>query len=75
MVSINAYFEIIKSLCWMMLIMTLAFLPILSIYSNNSVDALGSRPKAILNQWSLGNFGASSVVCKREFIKSEHMDF
>lgn len=53
----------------MMFIMTLAFMPIMSIYSSNSVNALASRPKAFLNVWTLGNFGASSVVCKRTLIK------
>ena len=73
--GVNAYFEIIKSLCWMMFIMTLAFMPIMSIYSSNSINALASRPKAFLNVWTLGNFGASSVVCKRTPIKYGKIDF
>lgn len=62
--GINAYFEIINSLFWMMLFVTFAFLPILSVYSSNPINALASRPKAFFNMWTLGNYGASSVKCK-----------
>jgi hypothetical protein len=62
--GINAYFEIISSLFWMMFLVTLAFFPIMSVYSSNPVNALASRPKAFLNMWSLGNLGASTVRCE-----------
>ena len=64
--GINAYFEIISSLFWMMFVVTLAFIPILSVYSSNPVNALADRPKAFFNMWSLGNYGASAVKCKQE---------
>jgi hypothetical protein len=59
--GVNAYFEIISSLFWMMLIVTFAFLPVMSVYASNPINALASRPKAFLNVWSLGNYGASNV--------------
>ena len=58
-----------------MFVITLAFLPVLCVYSNNTVNALAPRPKAFLNMWSLGNYGGSSVVCKRTLMKSNFMDF
>jgi hypothetical protein len=73
--GVNAYFEIIDSLFRMMFVVTLAFLPVMSIYSSNTLNALADRPKAFLNIWSLGNYGGSSVICKRSMLREGQMNF
>ena len=49
---------------WMMVFVSLAFLPVMSVYASNPINALMDRPKAFLNIWSLGNYGASTVKCE-----------
>ena len=62
--GINAYFEIISSLFWMMTLISFVFIPILAVYADNAINGLAEQPKAIINMWSLGNMGSSTVSCK-----------
>jgi hypothetical protein len=62
--EINSYFEIISALFWMMIMISIAFIPVLVVYSDNTVNGLATEAKAAINIWSLGNMGSSIVSCK-----------
>jgi len=62
--GVNAYFEIIQAFCYMMGFVTLFYIPVFSVYSSNPISALSTDPKSFINVWSLGNYGASRVMCK-----------
>lgn len=73
--GINAYFEIISSLFWMMTVISIVFIPVLAVYADNTVNGLAQQPKAIINMWSLGNMGSSTVSCKSAPLAHERLSF
>ena len=58
----NAYLELIRYLLVLFLIMTIFSIPAMSIYS--SYGAIRTEPMGILSQFSRGNMGDASVMCK-----------
>ena len=57
----NAYFDIILQLTWMMLFISIVTLPAMYIFS--SYSALSTSPTYAFDQYSLGNMGGSSITC------------
>jgi len=55
----NAYFDVIKQMFWMMMFLTLITYPAMKIYS--SYSAL--EPYVMYDQYSLGNMGGASIAC------------
>lgn len=73
--GINAYFEIISSLFWMMTLISIVFIPVLAVYADNTVNGLAGQPKAIINMWSLGNMGSSAVSCRTAPLSHGRLSF
>jgi len=68
--GINSYFDIMRSLGFMFLCMSLMMIPSFYNYTSNSQLALSTEPAYALNMLSLGNLGGSHVSCdlkKMEF--------
>jgi len=57
----NAYFDIILQLTWMMLFISIVALPVIYIFS--SYSALSTSATYTWDQFSLGNMGGSSISC------------
>jgi hypothetical protein len=57
----NAYFDIILQLTWMMLFISVVAIPVIYIFS--SYSALSTSATYMFDQFSLGNMGGSSISC------------
>jgi hypothetical protein len=57
----NAYFDIILQLTWMMIFISIVTLPAMYIFS--SYSALSTSATYMFDQFSLGNMGGSSITC------------
>lgn len=55
----NAYFDIIKQISWMMFFITLVTIPVMAIYSSSS----NLKPYIMFDNFTLGNLGGSSIAC------------
>jgi hypothetical protein len=66
--GVNAYFDVMYSVMWMFIIISLACIPIFHIYGYNHVGGIqlyleGEGLKLILATFSLGNMGGATVIC------------
>lgn len=69
--GINAYFDIMISLSYMCLLITLFLVPVYFFYSQNSIKGLkDTKIQYVFNQFSLGNLGAASTLCTQKTISS-----
>jgi hypothetical protein len=57
----NAYFDIIKQLTFMMTVISVVAIPVIYIFS--SYSALSTSATYMFDQFSLGNMGGSSISC------------
>ena len=57
--GINSFFDLMYSLFWMSIFITIFSLPLMIEFSSH--DALAKEPRYIFNQFSLGNMGGTSV--------------
>jgi len=71
--GINAYFDIIMSLCLGCLTISLFCIPLFMGYSRNSEKGLATESKYFINQYSLGNMGGSNIMCSQKRIGTATM--
>lgn len=72
--GVNAYFDIIMSLVWGMLLISIFTFPLLHGYSNNATKGLAAQGKYAINQFTLGNLGGASVYCTQKRIGEKEID-
>lgn len=68
--GINSFFDIMHSLAFMMLFITIFMIPVMSIYAFNDTQEFIKSPMYALNQFTLGNYGGSSMLCQHTRVKS-----
>ena len=65
--GVNAYFDIMLSLVYLCLTITLFCLPMFYLYSNNNQNALAESTTLLgFAKFTLGNMGGSDVVCSNK---------
>jgi hypothetical protein len=64
--GVNAYFDIMLSLCFGLLTITFFMLPVFYFYSHNQQLGLIDDPKYVFNQFTLGNMGGASILCAQK---------
>lgn len=72
--GVNAYFRILYQMMNLFIIVTIFYLPIFAVYSNNSAKALKGQPSYGINQYSLGNIGGSGVECATAEIRQKSLE-
>jgi len=74
--GVNAYFDIMLSLVYLCITVTLFAIPLYWVYSQNQQKALITQPKYTFTQFTLGNMGGDDVFCasKRRAAKSITID-
>tara|TARA_B110000285_G_C14605346_1_gene372515 strand:- start:16 stop:297 length:282 start_codon:yes stop_codon:yes gene_type:complete len=72
--GINSYFDIMRSLGFMFLCMSLAMGRSFGTYIYNNQTALKFEPSYALNQLSLGNLGGSHVNCDMKKMSFEEVN-
>ena len=74
--GVNAYFDIMLSLVYLCLTVTLFVIPLYWVYSQNQQKALITQPKYTFTQYTLGNMGGDDVFCasKRRSAASVSID-
>eukprot|EP00355_Strombidium_rassoulzadegani_P007408 CAMPEP_0168620868 /NCGR_PEP_ID=MMETSP0449_2-20121227/7377_1 /TAXON_ID=1082188 /ORGANISM="Strombidium rassoulzadegani, Strain ras09" /LENGTH=1171 /DNA_ID=CAMNT_0008661923 /DNA_START=74 /DNA_END=3586 /DNA_ORIENTATION=+ len=74
--GINAYFDIMLSLCLMFFSITLFCLPLYYMFAYNDAQGLKNFNEGFkfqITKWSLGNMGGSTVICFNKAIKSRDL--
>lgn len=69
--GVNAYFDIMLSLVYLCLTVTLFCIPLYWVYSNNDQLALHTQAKYTFTQFTLGNMGGADIFCASKRLASK----
>lgn len=61
--GINAFFDLILSLIYMFVAITIFSIPMYYAFSKNAIDYFNSSPNNMFDRYTLGNLGGASVIC------------
>jgi len=71
--GVNAYFDIMLSLCFGLITITVFCLPLFYFFSHNAQLGLLDEGKYVFNQFTLGNMGGASVHCNQKRVGTNEM--
>ena len=72
--GINAFFDILLSLCTMFCMISIAAIPIFFIYSSMGQGTYSDEKSYPISKFLLGNMGGASVFCHSGLMEKSHMD-
>lgn len=61
--GINAYFDLMLSLIYMFIAITIFSIPMYYAFSKNDIDYFNSSANNMFDKYTLGNLGGASVIC------------
>ena len=64
--GINSFFDLMYSLFWLAIFITIFMMPLMIEFS--SYDGLAKESKYVFNQFSLGNMGGTTVACTQHLL-------
>lgn len=73
--GVNAYFDIMLSLCYMFISISIFCIPLYYMYAFNDAKGLVHYVPGVkyhITKWSIGNMGGATVFCQNKAIKTNH---
>lgn len=72
--GINSFFDLMYSLFWFAIFVTIFMMPMMYQFSSE-YSGLSKEPRYLFNQFSLGNMGGTTVACTQHLLQDKKFTF